>query len=332
MMTFSIIIIILLCTLFIAFRLLQINPFKPLKKGILKVDEYNREFHYYVPEKIKENPRLIFVLHGSAMSYRTIQLITSNQFNKLADKHQDTIIVYPQGYLKYWNDCRKEASYKAKELNINDVGFIEKIIDFFAEKYSIDTLNVFVAGYSNGGHMGYKLAKQRPDLFKGFAIISASLPVETNDDCVESKKPVSILVMNGTSDPINPYMGGKVLFNDGENRGNVLSTEATMKYWITLNKCTEPPEEHDFPMGTRKIGNTRVARYIYSCLETGKQTVLIQIVNGGHVVPGPFFYFWPRYLGNVNRDINGPEVIWDFFEGLKNTVQKEFFIKKLHTV
>ena len=172
-------------------------------------------------------------------------------------------------------------------------------------------------GVSNGAQMCYKLAKEKPGLFKGFAAVSANLPVETNSDCFETNQPVSILVMNGTADPIEPYNGGEIHLDDGVSHGPVVSTEQTMHYWEDLAKCDMASvKEYDFP-DIDKSDNSTAVEYIYTSATTRKEVVLVKIINGGHNIPNPSFFLWPKILGNVNKDINAPKIIFDYFMSLK---------------
>jgi len=146
--------------------------------------------------------------------------------------------------------------------------------------------------------------------------VSATLPAEGNDDCTESGKPISILVMNGTSDPINPYNGGLVKAGDGKQRGDVVSTPRTLQYWLTRDKGDSTSVmEYSFPDVNQTDKSTAI-RYTYHCDQTGKTVVLVKVINGGHIFMNDGFRYWPRVLGNVNKDISAPRVIMDFFRTL----------------
>jgi polyhydroxybutyrate depolymerase len=190
--------------------ILKWDPLHPLHSDTVMVDSLTREFSYHLPSHISAHPRLIFVLHGSTGSPAIMQMSTGHEFDRLADTHGDAIIVYPAGYHGYWNDCRKKGTYESKKLNLDDVAFFGKMIAYFKSKYQIDTAAVFAMGFSNGGHMCYKLAKEKPLWFRGIAAVSANLPMDENNDCYDLHLPISVLVMNGTGDPINPYGGGEV--------------------------------------------------------------------------------------------------------------------------
>ena len=292
------------------------NRSSSLRSGRVRVKQLARDFSYYAPARLSDSPKLVFVLHGSGMTAIGMRLASGHQFDRLADTYGDMVIVYPQGYGRYWNDCRVGGTYDAKKMNVDDVGFFAAMIRFFRENYHIDTTRVFVTGYSNGAQMCFKLAKESPGLFRGFASVGANLPVETNNDCKESGEPVSMLMINGTSDPVNPYDGGKVKAGDGKQRGDVISTSRTLQYWIHLaGGDSVVAKEYDYPDTDTKDKSTAV-RYTYDCTQTGKTVVLLKVIHGGHIFMNDGFRYWPRVLGNVNRDIDAPTVIIDFFRGL----------------
>jgi len=287
-----------------------------LHSNRLRIDNLTRDFYHYVPSNLEGSPKLIFVLHGSGMMAKGMQMLSGHEFDRMADKYRDMIIVYPQGYGRYWNDCRKGGTFDAKKLKVDDVAFFLAMIKYYRDKFGINDSAVFAAGYSNGAQMCFKLAKECPELFKGIAAVSANLPAEGNDDCTESGKPVSILVMNGTSDPVNPYNGGLVKAGDGKQRGEVISTSRTMQYWLTLDKGdTTSVTEYPYPDVDQRDKSTAI-KYSYRCAQTGKTVVLLKVINGGHIFMNDGFRYWPRVLGNVNKDISAPRVIMDFFRSL----------------
>lgn len=112
---YILLVIILISALTVAFYSFQWDIFNPLHSETLKIDNIKRKFYYHIPKNITQNPKLIFVLHGSNISATLMQLVTGHQFNKLADKTKDVIIVYPEGYKKYWNDCKKAGARETKE-------------------------------------------------------------------------------------------------------------------------------------------------------------------------------------------------------------------------
>ena len=167
--------------------------------------------------------------------------MTYYEFDRLADRH-GFLAVYPDGFEQHWNDCRAAATYSANTKNIDDVAFFGKMIDFFVAEQHANPDRVYATGISNGGQLAYRLALELPDRIAAVAPVAASLPDDANLDCEKSGKPVAILVLNGTEDPMNPYEGGEVaLYGLWGSRGTVLSTDATIRYFAELAGHRGPP-------------------------------------------------------------------------------------------
>jgi polyhydroxybutyrate depolymerase len=238
---------------------------------------------------------------------------TAHWFSRLADEKGNVVVVYPTGYKNHWNECRKEANFEANMLNIDDNTFFERMIAYFSQKYKIDKKQVFVTGMSNGGHEVFKLAKELPHLFKKYVAVGANLPIPSNDDCVSSGKPVSMMVINGTGDPINPYQGGEVKLQGGAKRGNVQSADETMQYWANLAKMDfKNAIKYDFPDTDKEDGATATQ---YSIQNKKYDIRLIRVENGGHVLSVPSTKIPSNFGGKAIHDINMAQVIFDFFFG-----------------
>ncbi|CAN5317502.1 hypothetical protein BH23BAC1_BH23BAC1_49200 [soil metagenome] len=50
---------------------------------------------------------------------------------------EDVLLVYPDGYKNYWNECRKAANSEANLEDINEEAFFNSMIGNFTEKYWI---------------------------------------------------------------------------------------------------------------------------------------------------------------------------------------------------
>ncbi|MBO0321911.1 hypothetical protein J0X14_06360 [Muricauda sp. CAU 1633] len=282
----------------------------------LEIYDRIRSYTYTQPKQNGGKVRIIFALHGSGMSMGFMEQVVGTQFNALAYQQEQTIMVYPEGFSGNWNDCRAKATYPAKKQQIDDVKFLLKIIERLKNQYQFQETEVFAVGYSNGGHMCFKLAKKIPSEFKGFAIVGANLPISVNDDCTSSNEAVSILLINGTADPINPYQGGEVWAGDGQTRGKVVSAHETRDYWLDLLKG-EPSLESEIKYeDIYPQDNSRVVQRTYSTSESTKRVSTVEVINGGHHFANPDFEEWPEYLGNLNRDVNLPKIIMTFFDTL----------------
>jgi polyhydroxybutyrate depolymerase len=92
---------------------------------------------------------------------------------RIAEK--DDVVVYPDGYEGHFNDCRRVASYSARTLNVDDVGFIKRIVERLGAEKKINPERVYAIGCSNGGHLALRLALEAPELIKGaWQLLAAS--------------------------------------------------------------------------------------------------------------------------------------------------------------
>lgn len=285
-----------------------------LEERFLQHDEINRRYLVYVPESIAPEPSIIFVLHGSISSAETMRGGTAYRFEELAEE-KGFLVVYPQGFDKHWNDCRDTADYQANIQNIDDVGFIKKIIDELQKEFSANTAAVYAMGASNGGHMAYRLALEAPRSFAAIAPVMASMPVDANLDCERSGRGLPIAIFNGTADPVSPYEGGVVKVGGNDSRGSVLSSRATAEYWASLLGHSEETLKKPIKQMIANINqqdDSTVDVQIWS--EPGTAEVRLYTINGGgHTMPS-LRVRMPRFLGPTNADIEAADEIVAFFE------------------
>ena len=275
----------------------------------LRVGDLERTYLLYVPHDLSPNSPLVMVFHGSGENGADIRWRTGYDFDRLADRFH-FVLVYPDGYKHNWNDCRKVASYPARRLNINDIGFVDALIDRLHDSLKIDCSRVFATGHSNGGQFVFRLALELPDRIAAIAAISASLPTPDNMVCTPVRKPIPVMIIDGTKDPLNPYNGGTVsLFGFG-NRGTVISALASAEYFVKLDRQESVPTVTMLP---HKLKSDPTSIEIKKWDQAARPEVdLVTMVGGGHVVAQPYSPY-PRILGRMPGDLDAPAEIWAFF-------------------
>jgi polyhydroxybutyrate depolymerase len=135
------------------------------------------------------------------------------------------------------------------------------------------------------------------------AAFGANMPTEDNFACEVKKAPLSVLLVNGTDDRINPFAGGKVSVFGFASRGTVLSSQATAELFAQRAGIA------GFHHWQEAQGNVERWRWFEP---TRADVELVAVHGGGHVIPGPSSAF-PRILGNVSRMFDGPRAAWQFF-------------------
>lgn len=286
------------CVLFLMLASIYSSKSQVITDSIL-IDNHYRTFNYKQPKHSTTNASLVFILHGSGGTGLNIMKTASKLEEKSAP--ENVILVYPDGYKKFWNECRKAATSATNLENINENAFFSKMIEFFRKKYRTNAGNVFVIGTSGGGHMAYKLALTMPGTFTALTAVIASLPDTSNMDCGESKVPVSVMIINGTDDPLNKYNGGDMNI-PGTFLGKVRSTEQTFKYFANLAGYTGEPVKENLPNTDTTDGKT-IERYSYKN-KAKPEVVLLKVIGGKHDYPNDIDVYleaWTFFKRNMKK-------------------------------
>ena len=220
---------------------------------------------------------LVFSLHGVTSNGFQQELLSG--FNSIADQ-ENFIVVYPNGIDATWNI--------ASPAGVDDVGFISALIDTLDYQYNIDLNRVFASGMSMGGFMCYRLACE---LSNRIAAIASVTGLHAFFPC-NPPRPVPVMQIHGTADPVVPYAG----------------VPSTISFWLEHNGCPQEPVTTDFP-DINQEDNSTVTSYYYGPCSDSTEVILYSVTNGEHSWPGSFFI-----LGVTNQDIDASMEIWHFFK------------------
>ena len=261
------------------------------------LEQHYRTFTYHKPAGNIKGGSLLFLMHGSGGSGKDM-IKRAAKLEAITSK-ENLLIVYPDGYQHFWNECRKYSTATANKEDINEQAFFNAMIQYFNNRFGIPFNKVFAAGFSGGGHMAYKLALTMPNQVKAIAAIVANMPDSASCDCTLAGKPMPVLIINGTDDKTNPYNGGE-MFVSNASFGVVRSTEKTFEYWSTLAGHTGAPAKSILP-DTDPADQKTIESYSYQHQDKSPVT-LLKVVGGHHDYP---------------NDIDVYLYIWGFFKGLK---------------
>jgi polyhydroxybutyrate depolymerase len=279
--------------LFLLFITSVVNSAKgQLVSDSVLIEGHYRTFHFLKPTKSQAS--LLFVLHGSGGNGRG-QRGGAQKLEAIAPQ-ENILMVYPDGYKNYWNECRKTAQSVANKENINENAFFGQMISYFEQKYAIAPQKVFAVGTSGGGHMAYKLALTMPEKLRAITALIANLPDTNNMDCTEKRMAIPVMIVNGTADRINPYAGGEVITGT-ISLGLVRSTDRTFKYWSQLSGYEGTPQMEALPDTDPTDGRT-IERYTFK-KPNKPEITLLKVLNGEH---------------NYPRDIDVYLEAWAFFK------------------
>jgi polyhydroxybutyrate depolymerase len=277
----------------------------------LEHDGRERTYLLYVPYGLHENEPvpLVFVFHGGGGNGSGMASLT--KFDILAELKK-FIVVFPDGVGNSWNDGRHNLASQAYLLNVDDVGFVDAMIETISLEFPVDQKKIYATGMSNGATFCHFLAAHRASTFAAIAPVVGGLAIPFND-LFNPDDNVSVLIIQGTADPLVPYNGGQIYGIYGENRGAIISTTDTVELWIQNDGCNNISLNEELPNVDLNDG-CLVTQYTWSNCNANSTVVLLKIEGGGHTWPGGAQYLPESIIGRVCRYFKATEVIWSFFK------------------
>jgi polyhydroxybutyrate depolymerase len=266
------------------------------KRESITVDGMDRAFVSYIPKT--DNPEkmpVVISLHGGFASPNGQFKLAD--FRPIADKEKFIVVCPASKHL--WHDG-------ADIHGIDDIKFIDQLISYIVKTYHGDASRIYVTGISNGGFMATRLACQLHNKIAAIAVVAASLDIGEGYDL---EKPMPVIYMHGTKDPIVAYDGGKLFGR------KVYSQKDIIKKWVTLDNCNPTPVITNIP--DKANDGTSIIKEEYTNPTTGFKVIGYTINNGGHTWPGGNQYAPKFIIGKTTRNMNACKEIWDFFKQYK---------------
>jgi polyhydroxybutyrate depolymerase len=276
----------------------------------LTVDGTVRSYRIDQPNQLPAP--LVIILHPNTQT--PDDMVRRTSWPAVA-KREQFIAIYPEGQNRAWADFRNGSGRIGPDPpeGTDDVGFLTALIGKLTASGAADPHRIYVTGISNGGAMAMTMVCARAELFAAAASAVFNLNDAFAANCRPSR-PVPLLLMNGTDDPLIPYEGGK-----GTHRfagPEFWSTGRTFEFWKKINGCADDAPPARVP-DRDPDDNSSVTRIEGRC-PAGRDIVLYRIDGGGHRFPG-----WrddsseptlvDALFGPQNHDIDGAETIWEFF-------------------
>lgn len=224
------------------------------------------------------------------------------------------VVVRPNGTgsrlltnLRTWNagggrDGWQCVSGRACKDGVDDLAYVNKMLDEVATRTPIDRGRVYLAGFSNGAAFAHRVACQLGSRIAGIVAVSGANQVITEGtSCVA---PVPILHIHGTADPCWAYGGGPAACAQ-EDGGNKQSVAVSMSAWEARNGCDGTHEETRVDT-IPDDATTLVRVHARGCRAP---TELWRIENGGHTWPSGHAYLHKNRIGAVSREITNQDIV-----------------------
>ena len=178
---------------------------------------------------------ILFNLHGYGSN--ALAQMQYADFRDLAySKDKNFILIHPQGAplntaiassVSHWNSGAWTIGSP-----VDDIDFINTIIELVSNKYNINTKRIYSTGMSNGGFMSYHLACNLSSKIAAIASVTGSMSKQTLESC-NPNHPTSILQIHGTIDGSVPFNGNSAI--------GMESIDDVMNYWKVYNACNSEP-------------------------------------------------------------------------------------------
>lgn len=238
-----------------------------------------RPYLYKVPKGYdpqKPTP-LVILLHGLTASGQLQEALF--KLAPLADE-KNFLYAYPDGTVgpqgRFWNATNACCDFGMT--HVDDVAYLNAVMDDMSARYNVDPKRIFVTGHSNGGFMAHRLAC---DLAPRVAAIVALAGDNWKDvSKCQPKAPVAVLQVHGDLDLLVSYQGGSTLFNMPSFA--YPSARDSVASWATLNGCGDQTEMGaPLDVDALLLGNETTVERWKGC--PGGAAELWTIHGGGHV-------------------------------------------------
>jgi polyhydroxybutyrate depolymerase len=206
-----------------------------------------------------------------------------SELSPLAD-HDHFIVVYPSaaGQRHFWTLNGDDPSKP------DDVGFISKLLDLLPQRVCMDVKRVYATGVSNGGGFTARLGCELSSRIAAIAPVAGGY--RSLDPC-HPDRPVSVLEIHGTADPVVPYNG-----KAPDYKGSV---PRFLSNWATIDQCPQPATPIFVARGTE--------RFDWGPCAAATEVMHLKLKGIGHT--------WPGSRDSRSAPIETGRTVWRFFRG-----------------
>jgi poly(3-hydroxybutyrate) depolymerase/4-hydroxybenzoate polyprenyltransferase len=170
---------------------------------------------------------------------------------------------------RYWN--ASNACCDFAKSGVNDVEYIDGLIDEISNSYNLDKSRIYLFGHSNGHFMSYQYLCTSKNQVAAIAGLAGSMDLDPGQ-CVG--KFANVLHIHGDADATISYEGGAI-FSE-----SYPSVNEVVKRWSTNNQCTAGSEKKSDLIAAMSGPETTTSPF--NC---AKGSLELWTLNGGVHVP-----------------------------------------------
>ena len=238
----------------------------------IKHNGMTRSYMVHVPATYDgESPTpLVVAIHGWQ---RSPQLMEDHSRLSVKSDSCGFLVVYPKG-------TGNPLGWNVNESGVDDVGFIDCLLDTLQKDYNIDARRIYVTGFSNGSQLTYRIAHMLANRIAAIAPVAGPMLFSSHTPA----RAVPVMHFHAKNDNSAPYSGVKPVLN----------------YWINNNDCSTEPDTFFTNAG---------ATGIRWAAQNGDADVIHYVTKiGGHSWPGG-----KTSWATPSQAISATDLMWDFF-------------------
>lgn len=197
----------------------------------VRYDGIHHDFIVCLPDESTTDTPLIILLPGYGSSAEQFRSLTNMDE---AANERGYAVVYVTGASDPgdrtssigWNSGLKDSEK-------DDVGFLIALATYLQNEYQLSQDRTFVAGFSNGAFMTYRLAMEASNTFRAIASVAGMMPAKIWNEKTKTAD-VGILQINGTKDDVVPMK------RNGSDKTSIApAIEDVVAYWALANGLDE---------------------------------------------------------------------------------------------
>ena len=226
---------------------------------------------YKSPNYSSANPAsMVITLHGLGDNMTNFSGIG---FNYIADT-ANIIVVVPQATTDpfagtAWNSGAGISGYYPNAA-VNDVGFLNTLIDTVKNLYAINPQRVYCCGFSMGGFMTQRMALQSNLQIAAF--VSMSGTIGTGVTAFAPGRAVPIAHFHGTSDSTVYYAGN--LYG--------IDADSLVHFWVINNGCN--PVHDSLRFANTGTDTIKIDRFRYAGSNPNQDVWFYRMIGATHTV------------------------------------------------
>jgi polyhydroxybutyrate depolymerase len=221
-------------------------------------------------DKAKPAP-LIVLVHGYGANGFVQDALFG--FAQLADAKQ-VYVAHPDGTTdangsKFWNAT--DACCDLGHTGVDDVAYLNAVVDDMEANFNIDPKRVFFVGHSNGAFMSHRMACDAAGRVAG--IVALAGDVWKDPSLCKPTAPVAVLQVHGDADTIVPYAGSAL----------EPSATASVATWAQKNGCSGDLTDTGVTVDLdSSVTGSETAEAKYTCASGAAE---LWTIRGGQHVP-----------------------------------------------